>query len=142
MGHRRRLSLHVDLRTYISITILLSIISSSKTSTYLKNSRASNDIVVGEVGVALRKDDVHLAADAGRQRRDLVVLVACDADLDGELWGPVKVDFYIGLGLCKGWEEETNRHESGEEDGVDACRAGDGVVESFGGGECAGESYG
>lgn len=52
------------------------------------------------------------------------------------------ISIYIGLGLCKDLGEETNRHESGEKDGVDGCRACDGIVESFGGGECAGESYG
>lgn len=52
------------------------------------------------------------------------------------------ISIYVWLGFCKGWGEETNRHESGEEDGVDGCRAGDGVVESFGGGEGAGEGYG
>lgn len=83
----------------------------------LKDSRASDGVLVIELGRRLGEDDVNLANGALGDGVDLVVLVAgCDADFDWEL------------------------HQAGEEDGVDGCVGFD-IEFLHRGSECASEGH-
>ena len=83
----------------------------------LENGWAGNDILVVELSLRLREDDIHLANGTRRDSVDLVVLITSgDANLNGEL------------------------HETGEENSIDRCVFSDAELR-LGGSIRAGKGY-